>query len=98
MKVKVEYTGDIVVDRTPVIVLTDQDIFPKDMIFQSRMIKYEWKPYDDLKQVTKKIHPMGFHKLLISHAIINDKCMNIYDSNLFADDFVSSDYNYTDSE
>lgn len=30
MKVKVNYLGDAVVDRTPVIVLTNSDVFPRD--------------------------------------------------------------------
>lgn len=72
MKVKIKYMGDAVVDRTPVIVLGNRDIFPKDSTFDARMIKYKWKPFSELKYVKKKIHPMGFHKLLINYDIISE--------------------------
>lgn len=33
MKVKVKYLGDSIVDRTLIIILTNNDIFPKDITF-----------------------------------------------------------------
>lgn len=39
-KVKVKYEGDAVVDRTPIIILSNSDVFPKDQAFMSRMIKH----------------------------------------------------------
>lgn len=93
MKVKVKYQGDAVVDRTPIIILTNNDIFPKDNTFQCRMYKYQWKPFEDLKYVKKKLHPMGFHELLIHYNIIDENCVNLYEDN-----FIPSDLYVTDSE
>lgn len=37
---KVKYENDAVVTRTPVIVLSNNDIFPKDAAFQSRLVRH----------------------------------------------------------
>lgn len=90
MKVKVKYMSDAVIDRTPIIVLTNNDIFPKDPTFQCRMIKYNWKPFSELKHVKCKLNPHSFIELLKKYNIINDRGNFMYET------FVPSDYTYSD--
>lgn len=56
---KIKYQGDAVINRTPVIMLSNNDIFPKDEAFQSRMFKYNWRPAPFLKDYIKKPTPLA---------------------------------------
>lgn len=60
---KVKYMPDAIVTRTPVIVLSNNDVFPNDLAFRSRMISYKWKSADFLKGYNKKPHPMSIFSL-----------------------------------
>lgn len=93
MKVKVKYLGDAVIDRTPIILLTNTDIFPKDEAFKSRMFRYTWQPFPDLKHVQRKVNPHAYIELLKKYNIINAKGECIYNET-----FTPSDYDYTDTE
>ncbi|XP_046466077.1 uncharacterized protein [Neodiprion pinetum] len=55
---KVKYLGDAVIGRTPVIILSNNDVFPKDEAFRSRIFQYEWRQASFLKDYKKKPHPM----------------------------------------
>lgn len=72
MKVRVKYSNDAVVDRTPIIVLTNNDIFPSDVTFQCRIIKYMWQSMPELKYVKKHINPWAYIELLKKYKVINE--------------------------
>lgn len=71
MKVRVKYCNDAVIDRTPIIVLTNNDIFPTDATFNCRCIKYSWRPMPELKSVIKRLSPWAYIELLKECKIIN---------------------------
>lgn len=68
--VKVKYADDSIMQRTPVIVLTNSFIFPKDKAFKSRMIRYDWRTCDILKEYKKKPHPLVWPLLLSQYNIL----------------------------
>lgn len=55
---KVKYMPDAIITRTPVIVLSNNDVFPDDLAFRSRMITYKWRTANWLREYNKKPHPM----------------------------------------
>lgn len=67
---KVKYQGDAVITRTPVIVLSNNDIFPNDSAFRSRIFQYRWKACDFLKDCKKKPHPLAFYHLLSLYKVL----------------------------
>lgn len=69
MNVKVKNRADAIVLRTPLIILTNNSVFPNDTAFQSRMIKYTWRTAPFLKQYTLKLHPLSFYALLRKYTI-----------------------------
>lgn len=68
---KVKYENDVVVSRTPVIVLSNNDIFPKDSAFNSRIIRHMWKSAPLLKRYTKKPQPIAAYLLLEKYNIFD---------------------------
>ncbi|QEM39034.1 nonstructural protein [Bactericera trigonica densovirus] len=69
--VRVKFQSDATVGRTPVIILSNNDIFPRDAAFRNRMIKYEWKTAGYLEKYNKKPHLIAFYKLLLKYNIFN---------------------------
>lgn len=67
---KVKYQGDAVITRTPVIILSNNDIFPHDAAFRSRMFTYQWRSCDKLKSYTKKPHPIALYHLFEKYNIL----------------------------
>lgn len=67
---KVKYCNDAVIMRTPVIVLSNNDVFPNDTAFRSRMFVYKWRPCKNLKNLKKKPHPLSSYFLLKKYNII----------------------------
>lgn len=63
--VKVKYQDDAVLSRTPVIILSNNDIFPNDEAFRVRMFTYKWKACEWLRDHKKKIHPLAWPHLLM---------------------------------
>ncbi|KAH8008783.1 hypothetical protein HPB51_004173 [Rhipicephalus microplus] len=57
--VAVKYTADQTISRTPVIVLSNNEVFPDDEAFNHRMWRYKWRACPPLKKYDKKIHPMA---------------------------------------
>ncbi|UGV24202.1 MAG: putative nonstructural protein [SAfia-400D ambidensovirus] len=72
LNVKVKFQDDAIVNRTPCIVLSNNDIFPKDTAFRTRMYNYVWRSCDALKRCKKKLYPLCIPKLFIQFNIIND--------------------------
>lgn len=63
MNVKVKFCGDMVLHRTPVIILANYNPFPKDDKFATRMFTYEWKSFPDLRSITKEPNPICIYDL-----------------------------------
>ncbi|XP_042150540.1 uncharacterized protein LOC115312284 [Ixodes scapularis] len=61
--VAVKYSPDMIVTRTPVIVLSNNETFPRDEAFNHRMFRYKWRSCPALKQYDKKIHPLALISL-----------------------------------
>ncbi|XP_049273758.1 uncharacterized protein LOC125759329 [Rhipicephalus sanguineus] len=57
--VAVKYSPDQTITRTPVIVLSNNEVFPNDEAFNHRMWRYKWKACPMLKRHDKKVHPMS---------------------------------------
>ncbi|XP_037515558.1 uncharacterized protein LOC119391994 [Rhipicephalus sanguineus] len=57
--VAVKYSPDQTITRTPVIVLSNNEVFPNDEAFNHRMWRYKWKACPFLKRHDKKVHPMS---------------------------------------
>lgn len=57
--VAVKYSPDQTITRTPVIVLSNNEVFPMDEAFNHRMWRYRWNACPQLKRFEKKIHPMA---------------------------------------
>lgn len=67
---KIKYQNDAVITRTPVIILSNNDIFPKDLAFRSRMYSYIWKTCPNLINYNKKPHPLASYLLLKKFNIV----------------------------
>lgn len=61
--VAVKYSPDMTVTRTPVIVLSNNETFPRDAAFNHRMFRYRWRPCPRLLQYTKKVNPLALINL-----------------------------------
>lgn len=57
--VAVKYSPDQTITRTPVIVLSNNEVFPLDEAFNHRMWRYRWNACPQFKRFDKKIHPMA---------------------------------------
>ncbi|CAN7937782.1 unnamed protein product [Ixodes hexagonus] len=57
--VAVKYSPDMIVTRTPVIVLSNNETFPRDEAFNHRMFRYKWRSCPPLKRYDKEINPLA---------------------------------------
>ncbi|KAF5293721.1 hypothetical protein FQA39_LY03206 [Lamprigera yunnana] len=69
--VKVKYESDTIISRTPIIILANNDPFPRDEAFRSRMIYYKWCACPMLKDYKKQILPLAYYYLLEMYDIFN---------------------------
>lgn len=65
--VKVKYQGDACMLRTPIIVLSNNDCFPKGEAFRTRMFSEKWVKAPFLKHFQKKPHPLAIFYLFIKY-------------------------------
>nr|QTE03815.1 MAG: putative nonstructural protein NS1 [Periparus ater ambidensovirus] len=70
--VKVKYLSDACMLRTPIIVLSNNDCFPKSEAFRSRMFNEHWVRAPFLKHYKKKPHPLAMFYIFIKY-----KCMSM---------------------
>lgn len=56
--VKIKHQGDQILPRTPVIVLSNNKVFPRDLAFTDRMFRFTWKRCEFLKEYLKFLHPL----------------------------------------
>lgn len=75
---RIKYEGDAVIARTPIIILSNNDCFPKDLAFRSRMIRHQWHTCHALKRYGRKPHPLSVPYLLARWGIIEIKNI-VYD-------------------
>lgn len=68
---KVKYQHDYIIHRTPIIVLSNKNIFPKDCAFKCRMLTYYWSYCEMLKEYSKKPLPLAFYFLLKHYNLIS---------------------------
>lgn len=68
---KVKFQNDSIITRTPIIVLSNNDIFPKDEAFRTRMSSYKWNSCEHLKYVKKKPWPIAWPHLLKKYNVID---------------------------
>lgn len=68
---RIKYEGDAVISRTPIIILSNNDCFPKDLAFRSRMIRHQWHSCKELKRFGRKPHPMAIPYLFARWKIID---------------------------
>lgn len=68
--VRVKHMSDQHVQRTPVIILTNNLVpFMNDIAFNERMKQYNWKPAPFLQFIDKKPYPLVFYDLLNKYEI-----------------------------
>lgn len=68
---RIKYEGDAVIARTPIIVLSNVDCFPRNEAFRSRMIKYKWRACSYLRDLRKKPHPLAVPYLFARWHVIS---------------------------
>ncbi|KAF5303747.1 hypothetical protein FQA39_LY09820 [Lamprigera yunnana] len=93
--VKVKYENDTILSRTPIIILSNNDPFPKDEVFRSRMIYYKWS-CPMLRDYKKKILPLAFYYLLEMHDIFNS-VDNYLINETVVNDIMIEDFNVNDN-
>nr|QKE54882.1 MAG: nonstructural protein [Parvoviridae sp.]QKE54956.1 MAG: nonstructural protein [Parvoviridae sp.] len=73
---RIKYEGDGIIQRTPIIVLSNEDPFPTNVAFRTRMIKYTWQPCKHLRKLKKKPFPLAIAYLLARWEIIDYKSLS----------------------
>lgn len=69
-KVRVKMMGDTHVKRTPIIILTNNQVnFMTDIAFKDRIKQYKWKTAPFLKECLLKPHPLSFFEILLKYEI-----------------------------
>lgn len=81
--VKVKYSNDYILHRTPVIVLSNNDIFPNEQAFRTRMIRYTWRTAPFLRDYSKKLHPLTLMYLLLTYNLLDRRYVR-YDDTKFS--------------
>lgn len=94
--VKVKHKEDQVVGRTPIIILSNHDPFPKNSAFTSRIIRNYWKPFPKLKVVNKKPYPLSFYYLLVKYKIIDDPIVEVELNNILTNHTSTATADYSD--
>ena len=69
--VRVKYQAETIMRKTPIIILANRDIFPKNKAFNTRMYRKYWTTCDQLKNFKKKPIPIAAFYLLIRYNVID---------------------------
>ncbi|CAL8128056.1 unnamed protein product [Orchesella dallaii] len=70
--VRVKFRGDFVVHRTPVIILTNENLpLMNDPTFVNRIYVHTWRYCPQLVEYSKKCHPLTFFELCIKMGIMH---------------------------
>lgn len=68
--VRVKFQSDQTVNRTPVIILSNSNIFPSDPAFTNRMYMYVWDTAPHLARYSKKPHPIATYHLFKKYKLV----------------------------
>lgn len=69
-KVRIKMMGDAHIKRTPILVLTNNEVnFMADTTFKDRLKQYRWKAAPFLKDYKLKPYPLAFFELLLKYEI-----------------------------
>lgn len=69
-KVRVKMSGDTHVQRTPIIILTNNTVnFMIDPAFKDRIVQYKWRAAPFLKEYNQKPYPLVFFNILLKYSI-----------------------------
>ena len=71
--VRVKYMDDQQVTKTPVVVLSNREIFPKEEAFNCRIFRQQWRPCPALRSYDKKPHPLAVPKLFRKYKCLPPK-------------------------
>lgn len=66
----IKYQSHVQIDKTPIIITTNADVFPNNEVFNNRMYKYTWQTALILKNFKKHIHPLAFYELWKVYGVI----------------------------
>lgn len=64
IKTPIKYEQERNIMRTPVIIMTNKNVFKQNEAFDDRIITYHWERAEFLKEYRKKIHPMTWTYLV----------------------------------
>lgn len=64
LSVTVKYQGNGTINRTPLIFLSNKQLFSKNEIWKSRIYFEEWRPCAYLRDLVKYPHPMTYSYLI----------------------------------
>lgn len=70
IKTPVKYEHERNIMRTPVIIMTNKNVFKQNEAFEDRIITYTWERAEFLKEYRKKIHPMTW-TYLVNNYVLN---------------------------
>lgn len=68
--VKVKYQPYACMFRTPIIILSNNDYFPKTDAFCTHMFSYKWKRAPFLKHYKKKPHPLAIFYIFLKYKVM----------------------------
>lgn len=66
----VKYQGHSVISRTPLLLTGNNDIFPKNQVWSSRMYREQWRQCPMLKECDAYPHPLTYYHLLNEYNIL----------------------------
>lgn len=66
----IKYQSHVQIDKTPIIITTNTDVFPNNEVFNNRMYKYTWQTALFLKDFKKHLHPLALYELWKAYGII----------------------------
>lgn len=66
----IKYQAHVQIDRTPILITTNTDVFPNNDIFNNRMYKYNWHTASFLSTYVKHIHPLALYELWKLYGIV----------------------------
>lgn len=80
--VKVKYKDPVVIRRTPILILSNNDCIPTTGAFQTRVDKFTWKTAPILKNIKKRPLPFAIFYLFIKYKIMNVHDIQLTDEEL----------------
>lgn len=78
LSVCVKFSGNQLVNKTPLIMSANNEVFPDDPIFNCRHVKYYWRSHDPLiinKRTDLSIHPVAIGYMLLYAKYV---CTNVF--------------------